>query len=169
MEIAEPVTVRCSTLVLRDGAILLCRHRSDDEWVLPGGAPHRNESPIQCAERETLQETSIAVRAVGIACVFDVTNSNGLTHLYEMTFAAVEHDVSAQPRSREDELSPSFVCLDVLGDLRLRPAIAPWLRGYAAATAFPDTRQPVAPYLGNMGDESHEVLDPRAFEAATIR
>jgi 8-oxo-dGTP diphosphatase len=53
MDDREPVNLRCTAMVLRDNAILLCRRSEEgDTWVLPGGTPRRGEGTAQpCDEK----------------------------------------------------------------------------------------------------------------------
>jgi len=57
--------VRCQTVVLQNGCILLLRHanfeRGTSYWWLPGGGLEQGETFEQAAIRETLEETSLVV------------------------------------------------------------------------------------------------------------
>ena len=66
------VGVAC--LVVRDGRVLLVRHRRGSEpgsWSPPGGHLDFGESPEACAARETLEETGVRVDDV---MFFGITN-----------------------------------------------------------------------------------------------
>lgn len=151
MEVPEPVTVRCSALVLRDERLLLCHRRPDDVWVLPGGSPHRSEGGAACTEREVLQEAGLRIRAGGVAFVLDATSPSGDEHLFEIVFTARELDPSTVPEGQEDELEPTFVDVADLSKLPLRPRIGDQLRAFAAGATTP----PVATYLGNVWEPAH--------------
>jgi ADP-ribose pyrophosphatase YjhB (NUDIX family) len=50
-------------LIVRDGAVLLIRHRHGKQpWALPGGGVERNERLAEAARREAHEETGAAVR-----------------------------------------------------------------------------------------------------------
>lgn len=158
MEIAEPVTVRCSALVLRDESVLLCRRRRSGVWVLPGGSPRRDEGASDCARREVRQETGLVVTPRGIAFVMEATSPKGEQHLFEIVFGATEEDTSAAPRDMEPQLSPCFVELGALGELKMLPPIAEHLMAFAA----PSVGQPdrMATYLGNVWTPGSDACAP---------
>ena len=145
MEVPEPISVRCSALVIREERLLVCHREADDAWVLPGGSPHRNEGARDCAEREVQQETGIAIRPGGVALVFDVTNSSGNQHLFEIVFDAEEVDAQTVPEGSEGGLVPMFVALDSLNELPLHPSLGDQVRRFA--DHVPSV---TAPYLGNL-------------------
>jgi len=106
MEVAEPITVRCSALVVRGDRILLCRRPATDIWVLPGGSPRRSEGAWECARREVSQETGLAVTPDGVAFVLEATSPKGEQHLFEIIFSATEDDPSATPCGMETSSLP---------------------------------------------------------------
>lgn len=57
-------------VVDRSGRILLQRRGDNGMWAPPGGGMELGESVTQCAIRETLEETGIAVRVVGMVGVY---------------------------------------------------------------------------------------------------
>ena len=66
------VGVAC--LVVRDGRVLLVRHKRGSEpgsWSPPGGHLDFGETPEACAARETLEETGVRVADVTF---FGITN-----------------------------------------------------------------------------------------------
>ena len=59
-------------LIVRDGAILLIRHRSGKQpWALPGGGVERNERLAEAARREAHEETGAQVRVERLQGVYD--------------------------------------------------------------------------------------------------
>ncbi|MFD2474815.1 NUDIX hydrolase [Amycolatopsis silviterrae] len=142
----RPVNLRCSALVLREDAVLLCRRA--DGWVLPGGTPAGDESAAGCARRETLEETGLEVVPVGVAFVLDATNSAAGQYLMEIVFLAHADDKSALPYETEAGLVPEFVPLQRLPDLSLRPPIGKHIQALHRG----DDR--VAAYLGNVWEPS---------------
>jgi len=56
-------------VVFRDGLVLICRRRDDDEvlggyWELPGGKLEPNETIERCVVREVGEEVGVEVRPV---------------------------------------------------------------------------------------------------------
>ncbi len=153
MDDHDPVNLRCSVLVFRDDHLLLCR-RTDGQsaWVLPGGTPRHGEGTAVAAAREVAEETGIRVVVEGVAFVLETTSWDASHHLIEIVFVGDERDPRAEPVPREDGLTPSFVPLEDLPRMELRPPIGGYIRGYArkreagAATLYRST----AAYLGNV-------------------
>jgi 8-oxo-dGTP diphosphatase len=59
-------------LIVRDGAILLIRHRSGKQpWALPGGGVERNERLAEAARREAHEETGAPIRVERLLGVYD--------------------------------------------------------------------------------------------------
>lgn len=63
-------------LVVRDGALLLCRKQGSETWILPGGKLEPGETQEQCLAREIQEELSCGCEASFFQTVQDVT-ANG--------------------------------------------------------------------------------------------
>jgi 8-oxo-dGTP pyrophosphatase MutT (NUDIX family) len=69
--------IRTRTIVLHDGCVLLHPPGKDGgiwgtgAWGLPGGGLEPNESLVECARREVLEETGISVRIGAIAFLLE--------------------------------------------------------------------------------------------------
>lgn len=152
MDDRSPVNLRCSVLVLRDEAVLLCRRTSSQgEWVLPGGTPKPGEGSAVAAEREVSEETGLHVNAERIAFVLEATNRGEDQHLVEIVFVGALRNASDQPRQLEDGLEPSFVDLSELASIGLRPPIGGYIRGFAQNLgARKDPKHFTGAYLGNV-------------------
>jgi 8-oxo-dGTP diphosphatase len=135
---ARPTNLRCSALVLRGDAVLLCQRITD--WVLPGGTPQPGESIAACVRREVREETALTVTPDDVAFVLDIANGD-TDHLVEIVFHALEEGEPGTPRGVEDGLVPRFVPLDHLPRIGLRPPIGGHIRAF---------RGRGAPYLGNV-------------------
>jgi 8-oxo-dGTP diphosphatase len=138
------VDLRCSMLVFRGDAVLLCR-RTDkpDVWVLPGGTPQRGEGTATAAWREVEEETGLQVTAEAVAFVLETSSWNRRHHLIEIVFVGEERNREALPRQLEDRLEPGFIPLAELDKVGLRPPIAGYIRGFARS-------RHAAAYLGNV-------------------
>jgi 8-oxo-dGTP diphosphatase len=152
MDDREPVNLRCSVLFLRGTSVLLCRRTyEEDTWVLPGGTPHRGEGSAAAARREVAEETGLQVAAERVAFVLETTSWDAKQHLIEIVFVGAERERGAEPKQLEKGLAPSFVPLDDLDRVGLRPPIGGYIRGYARSQ-WPgaDRYHSTAPYLGNV-------------------
>lgn len=70
----ERPIVGVGAVVLRDGAVLLVRRAQEPckgEWTFPGGMVELGETTRAAAERETLEETGVRVRAGEVLEVVD--------------------------------------------------------------------------------------------------
>jgi 8-oxo-dGTP pyrophosphatase MutT (NUDIX family) len=64
--------VVATTAFVRDhvGRVLLVRRADTGRWALPGGALDIGESVIECAVRETREESGIDIRVVGLVGIY---------------------------------------------------------------------------------------------------
>lgn len=69
------------------GRILLLRRADDGRWGLPGGWLEPNETPEECAIRETREETGLEVRTAALVGVFTRKAADG--HAPQSTVAVV--------------------------------------------------------------------------------
>lgn len=151
-----PVNLRCSVLLFRNGAVLLCRRTTRvDLWVLPGGTPNMGEGAAAAARREVEEETGLHVGIERVAFVLETSSWDRDHHLIEIVFLGSERDRSLEPRQMEEHLDPAFVSLDDLVKVGLRPPIAGYIRGFA------QRHSPTAAYLGNVWRP--EIETPQAW------
>lgn len=72
------IRVSAGALVVREGNLLLVRMGLGDEshfWIPPGGGMEAGEGAFSCAERETLEETGLVVKARRLAYVQELLGS----------------------------------------------------------------------------------------------
>jgi ADP-ribose pyrophosphatase YjhB (NUDIX family) len=72
---------RCLTAagwLLKDGKVLLVKHKMLGIWLAPGGHVELNELPHQAAEREFLEETGVTVRAISAYPVVPAVETESL-------------------------------------------------------------------------------------------
>ena len=68
----RPTLIGVRAVIVRDGAVLLIRHRSGKlPWALPGGGVERNERLAEAAQREAYEETGAPVRVELLLGVYD--------------------------------------------------------------------------------------------------
>lgn len=140
-----PVDLRCSVLLFRNDSVLLCRRTDqDDVWMLPGGTPQSGEGTAAAVRREVQEETGLQVAAERVAFVLETSSWDRAHHRIEIVFFGADRDARAIPQQLEEHLEPSFVALNDLDKIGLRPPIAGYIRGFARS------RRDTASYLGNL-------------------
>jgi 8-oxo-dGTP pyrophosphatase MutT (NUDIX family) len=98
-----------------------------------------------CIRREVLEETGLRVQPGGCAFALEAIDPQQVDRIVDLVFLAEEIEPEASPSQVEDDLLPSFVRLEDVGALSLRPPLAGHLRALNA-----DPRPAAAAYLGNM-------------------
>lgn len=87
------------------GEILLVHSREINQWMPIGGMIEPGEEPADAAVREVFEETSVHVKPVRLAAVFDgpdVTYTNGdRAHYLTIVFLCLV--VSGEPHAHDDE------------------------------------------------------------------
>ena len=71
--------VGVGAVVFHDGAVLLVQRRNppcENEWAIPGGKVRLGETLQQAAERETLEETGIQIKAGDPVYAFDLIEND---------------------------------------------------------------------------------------------
>lgn len=147
----ELVALRCAAVVLRKGAVLLCRRLGTESWILPGGTPRPGEGAAACARREVMEETGVSIDTERVAFVLEATSPDAAEHLIEVVFLGSDRDPASATVQNEPGLRPEFVPLEQLSQLLLRPPIGGYIRGLArAASQSLGAVSETAPYLGNV-------------------
>lgn len=82
--------------------VLLQRRRDTGEWQLPGGVVDLGESPWEAAERETLEETGVTVKAESLIGVYTVLN----IPVQEFLFSASV--LEGQPHTTDESTEAGF-------------------------------------------------------------
>jgi 8-oxo-dGTP diphosphatase len=68
----RPTLLGVRALIVRNGDILLIRHRSGKQpWALPGGGVERNERLAEAARREAAEETGAPIRVEQLLGVYE--------------------------------------------------------------------------------------------------
>lgn len=139
------VDLRCSVAVMHGAEILLVNRTGTNDWVLPGGRPRHGESMQSCARRETLEETGLRVNPARCAFVGEVIDPDATARVVELVFVAeVSGHERPEPHGGEPGATPTWVGVDRLAGLHLRPPIAGYLPGLSRG------KRATAAYLGNL-------------------
>lgn len=98
--------ISAGALVLHQGKILLVRHFRPgihDFWAPPGGGAEGSEELAATAERETLEETGLIVRAKALAYIDELIDDSGrmLKFWFMAEYVSGRIDTTANPA--EDE------------------------------------------------------------------
>ena len=87
--------IRAAAIVVEGDSVLLVQHQHDELqggqswWVPPGGGVEGEESLMECAQRETLEETGLSVELGRIAYVRDFVEPD--YHHCEVFFVATSY------------------------------------------------------------------------------
>ncbi len=99
-EMQRPTLIGVRVLVVRDGQVLLIRHRAGKKpWALPGGGVERHERMAEAARREVYEETGAPVQIERLHGVFD--SFHGAYSNYIAVFVATPQGKPIQRTSIE--------------------------------------------------------------------
>lgn len=123
--------IRASGLVVRDGCILLVKHRrpgqTDVWWSPPGGGVEGVESVLRCAEREVYEETALYVVAERVVYIREYIDAMQRYHNIEIyvlaTAPAGEPDTSGVAGLSDEEIvrDARFVSREEIADIDVFP------------------------------------------------
>lgn len=132
--------IRVCTVLPKDDALLMVRHRKGDKayWMLPGGGLDYGESFEQCAIREIKEETGLDITIERMLYLSESICPQGTRHVINIyLLGRIEGGSIALPQ--EDVIDAvEFIPVSSLGDVTIYPAIAPELQaahavGYTGA------------------------------------
>lgn len=111
--------ISCGALVMRENRILLVCHQQPGQqefWIAPGGGVESSEELAATAERETLEESGIRVRATRLAYIDEGWSEQQrvLKFWFLADYVSGEIDVSANPASGESIVKAGWFALDAL-------------------------------------------------------
>ena len=96
----RPMLIGVRALIVRDGMVLLIRHRHGRRpWALPGGGVERYERMEESARREVREETGAAVRIERLLGMYE-RFGDGISN-YIVVFVCTPLDDPHPPRSLE--------------------------------------------------------------------
>jgi 8-oxo-dGTP diphosphatase len=115
-----------SAFVFRDGSVLLVKRRDEPSrglWSPPGGSLELGETVEEAAVRETLEETGVQVRPVGVADVRSVILKDpGERIQWHYVLIGIHCEwVSGEPFPATDAENARFIPLPELGEYDLTP------------------------------------------------
>lgn len=128
----DPKVVACAVPFV-EGRVLLARRGLEPRygfWVTPGGYCERGERPSAAAERETLEEVGLVVRATDLLGVYAYDGSPVVVIVYDCEV------LEGSPRALDEVLEVKLV----------RPGDIPW-----DELAFPSNRDSLSDALRRRG------------------
>lgn len=118
--------VAVASVVLYENRVLLIKRANEPnkgQWTFPGGKVLAGETLKQAAERETLEETNIVVRAQSIIHTFELIKYD---HDKRLQFHYIIIDMQAKylsgtPRALDDALEAGWFKKEELAALNINP------------------------------------------------
>ena len=162
--------IRAAAIVVEGDSVLLVQHQHNDInqgeswWVPPGGGIEGEESLIECAQRETLEETGLSVELGRIAYVREFVEPG--YHHCEVFFVASSYSGTLMTGSNPgtgifdvDHIIKDvrFVTRGEMADMTIYPEEIKTTFWHDLANELPETR-----YLGVQKSESKTYLDSQA-------
>ena len=96
---------KSAMVIVKDNKLLVVRKRGSPDFLMPGGKPERNESPIEALKRELMEEISCEVDSSSIALLgtFEDLTSDGRAKVFIDLFSG-ELIGEPKPSSEIEEL-----------------------------------------------------------------
>ena len=120
---ASSIAPSANVVVVNDTGEILLIHRTDnDNWSLPGGAMDPGESMMDCAVRETLEETGIQVEITGLVGIYTdprhviLYTSNGEAR-QEFSIVYIARPVAGVPTPSSESREVVWVAADAVDTL----------------------------------------------------
>jgi ADP-ribose pyrophosphatase len=119
--------VAVGAVVFKDGCVLLVRRGqppAEDLWAIPGGSVEIGETLREAAERETLEETGIQIRASKPIYTFDVIDRDtaGKVRFHYVIVDLAADYVRGEPSPGDDALEARWVSAEEINGLEVSAA-----------------------------------------------
>ncbi len=120
----EQPRVAVGAIVFKDNRVLLVRRGkppAENLWAIPGGRVEIGETLQEAAEREILEETGIAIRALVPMYTFDVIewDSRGRVRFHYVIVDLTADYIRGEPRAGDDASAARWVSSDELAALKV--------------------------------------------------
>lgn len=99
-----PTIVVSAVALVRDRTVLTVRKRGTSRFMLVGGKPEAGESALECAVRETLEETSLRITDVRLLGEFESDAANEPGHLLHSTVFTASFDAEPEIAAEIEEM-----------------------------------------------------------------
>lgn len=120
------------SFVVQGDELLLVKRRNDPgrgKWALPAGFVEADEDPARAAERETVEETGIAIEAVRLLDVLHRPDADGAA---DIVIAYAGQVVGGQLAADDDAEDAAWFARDALPEIALTTThvlVGRWLAG----------------------------------------
>lgn len=121
---ANSIRPSAGAFVQREGKILLIQRSDNGNWSMPGGAQDPGESLTRTAVRETLEESGVHVRVIGLVGIF--TDPRHVVHYtsndevrQEFTVIYRAEYVQGDPTESAESIRVGWFTAEELADLAM--------------------------------------------------
>lgn len=99
-----PTIVVSAVALVRDRHVLTVRKRGTSRFMLVGGKPEAGESALECALRETREETSLEISDVQLLGEFESDAANEPGHLLHSTVFTADFEGEPEIAAEIEEM-----------------------------------------------------------------
>lgn len=118
--------ISASSIVVEGQSILLVHHQfddGDDFWVTPGGRLEGTETILECAVRETFEETNLKVESIRIAYVQDFLEREYRFCKFHVLCRTIGGDLSTKSVPESHVTEARFFSRAEVASLRVFPEV----------------------------------------------
>jgi ADP-ribose pyrophosphatase len=119
--------VAVGAIVFKNNKVLLVRRGkppAEDLWAIPGGRVEIGETLRQAVEREILEETGVAIRALEPVYTFDVIDrdADGRARFHYVIVDLTADYIGGKPRAGDDASAARWVSSEELASMKVSSA-----------------------------------------------
>ena len=116
--------VAVGAIVFKNNKVLLVRRGkppAEDLWAIPGGRVEIGETLREAAEREIMEETGVAIRALEPVYTFDVIDrdADGRARFHYVIVDLAADYISGKPRAGDDASAARWVSSEELASMKV--------------------------------------------------
>ena len=116
--------VAVGAIVFKNNKVLLVRRGkppAEDLWAIPGGRVEIGETLREAAEREIMEETGVAIRALEPVYTFDVIDrdADGRARFHYVIVDLAADYISGKPRAGDDASAARWVSAEELASMKV--------------------------------------------------
>ncbi|MCP4629594.1 MAG: NUDIX hydrolase [bacterium] len=116
--------VAVGAIVFKNNKVLLVRRGkppAEDLWAIPGGRVEIGETLREAAEREIMEETGVAIRALEPVYTFDVIDrdADGRARFHYVIVDLTADYISGKPRAGDDASAARWVSSEELASMKV--------------------------------------------------